>query len=125
MLLTEEKAVAILDEIVKGVEDDYVNTDKVNGSCVYVLDDCPSCIIGHLAARLAPEKYAELEEYTSGPLALGAIGIMCDAETAFILGRIQSCQDHGMEWKLIIRAYHALGSEGLEELYQYAMQTYY
>lgn len=62
--LTTEEVLKALDEAVAERGADYVYERAEHGDqCQYSLDGQPSCIVGHVLAKLDPEKFQQVVEY--------------------------------------------------------------
>lgn len=114
IVLTEQVVLDTLREIV-AEKPDYVYAGPKDASgmahCAYSAPDgSPSCLVGHLFARLIPEQFAQIhdEEWSGSDFyptddASGVVGSMEGVEfdrgsTASLLDTAQLAQDGGKPW---------------------------
>jgi hypothetical protein len=108
--LTYSKTVAILDSLVAEFGEDYVYKRPAGGDCVYVHDGAPSCIVGHLLARVGVplERLSEADRAAyGGGLSAGVLlnvlsdeGVLrYDHDVSTLLADVQYYQDGGRTWK--------------------------
>lgn len=120
MDVTIEQVTETIREIVKGNED-YVYEDAEGGEyCTYSTPDgAPSCIVGHVINRLAPEKFESIhlsewsEEGVFG-VNFGASIYDYSADEAanevlqYALRRAQMVQDSGGTWGQALEEYEGV-----------------
>jgi hypothetical protein len=110
-LYTAQQALKVMEEVVNEFGDDYVYGDEQKneyGDCVYANEDgTPSCLVGHVIARLDPDAFDNVvykeQELGSTPahnltnegyVQLG----FWDENTAYIMMEAQGAQDTGSTW---------------------------
>jgi hypothetical protein len=63
-MITRSKAIAALEEAVAEKGEDYVyRTDNPGGQCYYSVDGEPSCIVGHVFAKLDQELFRDVADW--------------------------------------------------------------
>ena len=113
MTITVEQVIATLEEVVAEKGEDYVYpTEAGYGECFYGNEDgSPSCIVGHVLAKLDPIKYQEFIKFESeenGPFGINENGSSYSfdypnadewgSNIVEILSIAQTHQDNGATW---------------------------
>lgn len=104
-----------LDEAVAEFGEDYVDSKGGNGSCKYVRDGAPSCLVGQVLAKVGVPldrlKVADLGQYGGGVPAddllveLEDEGVLkYDTGVIALLSEAQRKQDIGYTWGSAVRA---------------------
>ncbi|WP_217181590.1 hypothetical protein [Streptomyces sp. AC495_CC817] len=101
----------------KGAGYIYSNPSSHGPVCVYAaLDGAPSCIVGHVLAKIDPEAFASVAEWERDPHTVGT-GVreaFADLELNFtvaqviVLEKAQNLQDHGRYWGVALREIEGL-----------------
>ena len=106
--ITAKTALEAMREIVKEFGADYVYPAIEDEECTYARDGAPSCIVGHIAARLDPELFQRMatEEDEHGAFTVGSRvnhlhGAFGEATTLLI--RSQHAQDYGATWGNVLK----------------------
>ncbi len=110
--LTVENVKATVEDLIEEFGADHVyefpNRDPYdhtqNGVCVYQVEGKPSCIVGHVVARLNPEFFQEIIKAGEGLNSTGSSGLFQaglardEEDTEFFVRRLQRYQDGGDTW---------------------------
>ena len=109
--MTKITAKAVLEamrELVKEFGVDYVYPAIEDEECTYARDGAPSCIVGHIAARLDPELFQRMaaEEDEHGAFSVGSHDNYLHGafgEATQLLRHAQIVQDVGDTWGDVLR----------------------
>lgn len=113
--LTYATAVEILDGLVEEFGADYVYPQGENGKCDYVRDGEPSCIVGHVLAKVGVPierlKAADGAIMGGGMAADALLGMLhnegalqSNGSVRALLCEAQYRQDHSTSWGAAVRA---------------------
>lgn len=84
--LTYTTAVEILDGLVEEFGDDYVYPRGENGKCDYVRDGKPSCIVGHVLAKVGvPIERLEVADAGVFGCGVSAFGLLSALHAEYVL----------------------------------------
>lgn len=116
--VTVETVIKALEEVVAEKGEDYVYPNA-GAECLYAIDGEPSCIVGHVIARLDPETFQQVVEFedVNGSFGAGKFGTGVDAYVDYwgsypafgdnnvkkVLVSAQIAQDAGYEWKVALK----------------------
>jgi hypothetical protein len=112
--LTHSLIDTYLDEAVAEFGEDYVYSRGGSGSCNYVRNGAPSCLVGQVLAKagvpLERLKRADEGHFDNGVPAddllveLRQEGVLtCDSEVVSLLSEVQWRQDEGTSWGSVVR----------------------
>ena len=106
--ITAKTALEAMRSIVKEFGGDYVYPGIENEECTYARDGAPSCIVGHIAARLDPELFQRMaiEEDEHGAFSVGSFVNQLDSafgEATPLLHYAQIMQDGGDTWGNVLK----------------------
>lgn len=79
---------------------DEIGSDYIDNNCLYVVDNAPSCIVGHVLHRMG-FPLAELEEYNDDRVCIISpilIDMGINPHTINVLDEAQCLQDEGKTW---------------------------
>lgn len=113
--LTISTAVEILDELVEEFGSDYVYNNGLRGQCDYVRDGKPSCIVGHVLAKVGvPIERLEVADTALSGGGMTAATLLrrlaeeevltCDVPTGTLLSEAQYNQDARETWADSVKA---------------------
>ena len=119
--ITAKTALEAMRAIVKEFGGDYVYPAIEDEECTYARDGAPSCIVGHIAARLDPDLFQRMaiEEDEHGAFSVGSrVNDLSSAfgEAATLLHEAQLRQDKGDTWGKVLKyseAFYASDQEGV------------
>jgi len=117
MKLTREAVTAAIEKVVAEKGADYVY-DREHGGCTYSEQTpegvVPSCIVGHVIAKMDPELFQRVAEYESETggfwwtgVDIRIPGIEQDSAVKYALREAQDAQDDGDTWGEALEAFHA------------------
>ena len=124
MTFTVEDVLREMRAVVKEYGEDYVykfpSGTEWHGQCVYVSDDKPSCLIGHVVMRLAPDKIEDLKWADKGYGGTAADQLLnflgedfWTPEAGDVATAAQEYQDEGHPWGAALEKAERAASRGV------------
>lgn len=108
---SDEAISKTIHEVVAEYGEDYVyRSPEANSQCVYAVGGSPSCLVGHVIARLDPESFKAISESELNTRSVYSLvgefgGFQVSDLAVSALAAAQTEQDLGFEWGQALAAF--------------------